>query len=54
MKLKQVKHVKSPPFFSLAKVAFEWRKSKGGPLPNTLEEIVRNIKCYCNTVAHLN
>ena len=54
MRTRPVKVVKSPPYLSMAKIAFGWRKSKGGPLPRTIEDTIRNIIAYCNAVSHLN
>ena len=54
MQNRLVKVVKSPPYLSLAKIAFNWRKSVGGQLPNTVEGTIRNITAYCNAVSRLN
>lgn len=52
--IKQVRVVKSPPFLSLSKIAYNWRKSVGGILPTNVEETIRNINAYCQAVAKLN
>ncbi len=51
---REIKLVKSAPFMPLAKLAYNWRKQRGGVLPVTIEETQRNIAAYCISVAHLN
>lgn len=40
-----------PPPVEMAMVAYSWRLCKGGLLPTSGEEHLRNIEAYCRTVA---
>lgn len=51
---KKVKVVRTPSFGGLLVLAYNWRKQRGGVMPKTIEEHIRNIQNYCTYAQRLN
>ena len=51
---KKVKIVKTPAYRLMRALAYNWRLQKGGLIPKTVEDHIRNIHNYCAYAQRLN